>query len=160
MSMISSLKGAFKAAIRTGKIKQVSQSLEDTILTPHMFGADLESFTTTAIRPDITIIDTTSHEVFLVEVSVPFDGHIDRCYTEKFDKYIPLSFEINNLGFFCRIVVIVIGSLGSVHKRVIPGFKLIGIPHQTKKWLARYLSVSAAIGSFRTWQRRCKDMNV
>ena len=108
--------------------------IKDTVVRPHLFGTTSQSsFLASATRPDITIIDTLKKEVFIVEISVPFDGHIDRCYVEKFDKYMPLANEINNMGFYCRIVIIIIGSLGSVHNRVVPGFKLIGIlPNRAK----------------------------
>jgi hypothetical protein len=118
------------------------------------------AFTTTASRPDITIIHTNKREAFLVEFAVPFDAFNDRCHAEKFAKYMPLCIEINSLGYFCRVVVVVIGSLGTVHKKVVPGFQLLGISRSTSKWLAKYLSVSAAIGSHRVWQLRCNDMKV
>jgi hypothetical protein len=126
------------------------QILKDTCLTPQLFDSGDASFVTNAIRPDITLINRIDHEVFIIEVAVPFDAHIDVCYATKFEKYMPLCLEINSIVFFCRIVVFVFGSLGHVHSKVVPGMKILGIPAYTGKWLARYLSVSAAIGSFRT----------
>eukprot|EP00745_Piridium_sociabile_P024546 TRINITY_DN38897_c0_g1_i6.p1 TRINITY_DN38897_c0_g1~~TRINITY_DN38897_c0_g1_i6.p1 ORF type:complete len:597 (-),score=89.74 TRINITY_DN38897_c0_g1_i6:48-1838(-) len=121
---------------------------------------NMESFETSAVRPDITVIDRENHEVTLVEVAVPFDSHIDSCFSGKFQKYMPLCLQINDLGYYCKIIVIIVGSLGTVHKKVVPGLRLLGLPRQSTKWLAKYLSVSAALGSFRTWQRRCRDLEV
>jgi hypothetical protein len=101
--------------------------INDTCLTPHMFDADTTNFLTSAKRPDITIINRSTREVFLVAIAVPFDAFIDTCYITKFDKYMPLCLEINSLGYTCRTVVLIFGSLGNVPQKVIPGLKLIGV---------------------------------
>lgn len=134
--------------------------IKDRILSPDMFEAEARAFQTRANRPDVTVIDSDKREVFLVEFAVPFDAFIDRCYTGKFDKYMPLCIEINNLGYFCRVVVVVIGSLGMVHKKVVPGFQLLGMSRSTSKWLAKFLSVSSVIGSHKVWQLRYNDINL
>ena len=134
--------------------------IKDTPLTPRMFGVDSDAFASTASRPDIAVIDYDSREALLVEVAVPFDAFIDLSYSAKFDKYLPLCMEIGSFGFSCRIVVLIFGSLGNVHRRVLPGLRLIGVPACSARWLAKYLSISAIIGSFRVWQKRCADLNV
>jgi hypothetical protein len=134
--------------------------IKDTCLTPRLFGRDSDAFVTNAIRPDISIINHTNREVILVEVAVPFDAFIDICYSTKFDKYLPLCLEINSLGYACRTVVVIIGSLGNVHMKVVPGLRILGMPSYSAKWLAKYLSVSAMIGSSRVWQKRCGDLRV
>ena len=134
--------------------------IKDTCLTPSLFGSDAEAFRTTATRPDITIINQSSREVFLVEIAVPFDAFIDVCYASKFDKYLPLCLEINAFGYACRTLVLIIGSLGNVHRRVVSGLKLAGMCNRSARWLAKYLSVSVMIGSSRVWQKRCSDLQV
>ena len=62
-------------------------------------------------------------EVALTEISVPFDAHLDICYKNKFNKYFPLSVEINALGYRTQIIVLVIGALGNVHKKFLSGLK-------------------------------------
>lgn len=139
---------------------QSVQVLKDTCLSPRVFGADLGSFATAARRPDITVIDHTVRQVFIVEVAVPFDAFVNRCYTAKFDKYMPLCMEISAFGYACRTVVLVVGSLGGIHNRVVTGLKILGMNASTAKWLAGYLSVGAIIGSHRVWQKRCSDLQV
>ena len=135
--------------------------IKDTCLSPSLFGSEPDTaFTTRAVRPDLVIIDRTNSEVFLVEVAVPFDAFVDISFTSKFDKYMQLCLEINALGFSCRTVVLIIGSLGSVHRRVVPGLKMLGLPTYTAKWLAKYLSIGVMIGSHRVWQKRCGDLHV
>ena len=57
-------------------------------------------------------------------------------------------------GFNTKVIVLVIGSLGSVHRRVVPGLRMLGLSQRQSKGLARYLSVSVMIGSRRVWARR------
>ena len=114
-----------------------------------MFDVEVDPLANLPSRPDIPIINKSNREVFLVEVAVPFDDHIDQCCAGKVQKYTPLCLEIKNFGFICRIVVVVSGSLGTAHSRVVSGFRLLGIPRYSTKWLARQLSASAATSSFR-----------
>lgn len=131
--------------------------LKDTVLRHIVFTPDVHTqFQTNSTRPDITIIDRESKTVKVIEISTPFDGHIDACYATKFNKYFPLSQEINSLGFRSEIIVLVIGSLGNVHSRFPSGLKRIGFNNSEATFLAKYLSISAIIGSFRVWKARCK----
>ena len=101
--------------------------------------------------PDIVFINHSEKLVRIIEVSVPFDAFVDQCYNEKLEKYFPLSQEINGLGYRTEIIVFIIGSLGSVHKRFAPGLKIIGFPRREVKFLPQYLSVSALVGSYNAW---------
>ena len=129
---------------------------KDRVVTPQLFQSDT-TFSSTATRPDITIINEEDREVLLAEIAVPFDAFIDICYSKKFEKDIELCHEITTLGYHCRVIVIVIGSLGTVHGRVVSGLHLLGIPRYASRWLARYLSISSILGSLAVWQRRCSD---
>ena len=102
------------------------------------------------------VIDRETGACTIVEVSVPFDAFVDDCYQGKFDKYLPLCEEIQNIGFSCKICVLVVGALGSVHKRVVSGLQMTGIAKFRAKSIARYMSVSTMIGSFIIWKQRCK----
>ena len=131
--------------------------IKDTVLRPALF--DINNFTrfiTQHTRPDITLIDYELKEVKLIEFSVPFDGFIDICYNNKFNKYFPLCQEINALGFKTEIIVLIIGSLGNIHYRFTSGLMKLGSSNSDAKKLSRYLSISAIIGSFIVWKLRCK----
>ena len=105
-------------------------------------------------KPDILIVNNSKKRVYIIEVSHPFDVFIETCYQSKFAKYMPLSLAIQDAGYRCTIIVLIIGSLGHVHKRFVPGLKMIGLKQQKAKAIAKYLSVSAMIGSYRVWRRR------
>ena len=130
--------------------------IKDKTLTPSDFNDSSESFITTHRRPDITVIDTETRQVFLVEIAVPFDTFIGETYQNKFEKYLPLSREINQFGYQTKIIVLIIGSLGNVHKNFVSGLNKININRVIAKSLARYCSISAIIGSSKAWETRCR----
>ena len=61
-----------------GKIpsQQHTTIIKDKILSPTDFNDNSDSFITTNRRPDITIIDSDTRQVFLVEIALPFDTFI------------------------------------------------------------------------------------
>ena len=130
---------------------------KEKLLTPSLFMYD-ESFRfiSNAIKPDIVTIDYDLKEVKIIEISTPFDAFIDTTYQSKFDKYFPLTLEISNFGFTAEIIVLIVGSCGTVHKHFVSGLKKCDIPNHDAKFLARYCSISSIIGSYRAWKRRCK----
>ena len=142
-----------------GKIKPTPNVtvIKDGILTPSVFqDTNQNSFVTTHRRPDITIIDRESGEVKFIEISVPFDIHIQETYQAKFDKYYPLCLEVNQLGFKSKVIVLIIGSLGHVHSKFMSGLINIGINKKEAKMMAKFCSISAAIGSSKVWKTRCR----
>ena len=92
-----------------------------------------------------------------MEVAVPFDPFAQVCYQTKFDKYLPLCQRIQDLDFQCTIIILIVGSLGSIHSRFVSGLRLAGIPVRRGRAIAKYCSVSAMIGSRLAWKRRCKE---
>lgn len=103
-------------------------------------------------KPDVLAIDRNNEAAYIIEVSHPYDAFIDTCYHSKFEKYLPLCNALNSIGFYTKTVVLIISSSGLVHKKFIPGLKILNI--QNSRSIAKYLSVSAMIGSFRIWKKR------
>ena len=94
--------------------------------------------------------------LYIVEIAVPFDIHIQETYQAKFEKYYPLCIEVNNLGFKTKVIVLIIGSLGHVHCKFVSGLINIGINKKEAKMLAKFCSISAVIGSSKVWKTRCR----
>ncbi len=135
-------------------IYQECELLKNKMITNNLFhGAD-SPFDITNNKPDIVIIDHATRTSYVIEISNPYDSFLDICYNSKFIKYMPLCLEIQNTGYQCTIIVLIIGSLGHVHKRYVSGLKKLGIPQFRAKAIAKYLSISTMIGSFRVWRRR------
>ena len=68
-----------------------------------MFESEQESFVHPNTRPDIVIINRDEKEVTIIEISTPFDSFLDTCYNSNFNRYFPLSMELNDLGFSTNI---------------------------------------------------------
>ena len=136
-----------------------SEVFKDKVLKPSMFDSQLDSFNHIHKRPDIVLIDKVQRLVLITEVSVPYDCHISKCFQSKFDKYFPLAQEINNLGFRTEIIVLLIGSMGSIHTKFINGLMKNNLNRTESNCLARYCSISACIGSFRVWKKKCSFLD-
>ena len=131
----------------------------DRIITPEMLGESNTTFVELEhTRPDICVINHEDNSSLIIEVAIPFDAFINECYQHKFNQYLPLCQRMNDFGYSCRVIVLIIGSLGSVHKRFHGGLKLAGISSVRSKAIARYCSVSAMIGSHIIWKQRCRSM--
>jgi len=108
-------------------------------------------------KPDLLAIDHRNRHVFIVEVSSPFDAFVNQCYQTKFDYYCPSSELINvytQFNYTNQNNSYHYGVSGCVHNKVTTGLKMLGISTQRSKAVAKYLSLSAAIGSKLIWQMR------
>ena len=134
---------------------------KDSVLTPQVIDpvSELRSFQHRHVRPDIVVIDRESKSVIITEIAVPFDAFLPVTYDSKFKKYYPLCSEVGQLGYSATIVVLIIGSLGSVHCKFVPGLMKNNVSKAESKYLAQYCSTSAVIGSHRVWMSRCKRLN-
>ena len=136
------------------------QILCDKVIKPTMFGSDVDTFEFTHTRPDIVVIDNSNRAVTINEIAIPYDCHIHDCFKTKYDKYTPLAQAIGSLGYDVQTVILLIGSMGSVHNKFLKGLMKNNLNMHEAKYLARYCSVSAQIGSFRIWKKRCSHLDV
>ena len=109
----------------------------------------------TANTPDVFVVNETLREVFILEVGCTFDSSLEEAFLTKMLKYQQLVQTISQLGYSCKLLVFIFGSLGHVHKLVVRGLQMAGLSKKRAKQLARYCSVSAIIGSRSIWRRRC-----
>ena len=109
----------------------------------------------TANTPDIVVVDEDSREVTILEVACTFDHSLEEAFLTKALKYQRLKDAILQLGYKCKLLVFVFGSLGNVHKSVVRGLQIAGMPKPRAKALAKFCSVSAIIGSRHIWRKRC-----
>ena len=90
-----------------------------------------------------------------MEVGCAFDYSLEEAFFTKVVKYQSLKDAIIQLGYKCKLLVFIFGSLGNVHRLVIRGMQMAGIPKRKAKPLAKFCSISAIIGSRHIWRRRC-----
>ena len=74
----------------------------------------------------------------------------------QIQQIIELCNKCNELGYHTRIIVFIIGSLGPVHNKFVNGLKVIGLTTSKAKAIAKYVSVSAQIGSYLCWSSRIR----
>lgn len=108
-----------------------------------------------ANTPDVVVVNEHRREVFVLEVGCTFDHSLEEAFLTKIMKYQQLVQTISQLGYRCQLLVFIFGSLGHVHKLVVRGLQMAGLPKRRAKQLARYCSISTIIGSRSIWRRRC-----
>ena len=105
--------------------------------------------------PDIVVVDDLLKTIVILEVGCCFDMYMDLCFSEKMLKYQPLTHALTVGGYSTKLVVLIYGSLGHVHRLCVRGLQIAGLNKKNSKQIAKYCSVSAIIGSLHIWRRRC-----
>ena len=108
-----------------------------------------------ANTPDVVLVDEINRELLILEIGCTFDYSLEEAFSTKMLKYLQLTQTISQLGYKCKLLVFIFGSLGHVHKLVVRGLQMAGLSKRRAKQLAKYCSVSAIIGSRSIWRRRC-----
>ena len=128
-------------------------------VSPDMFilcNNEVDTFTHfTANTPDVLVVNEEKREITILEVGCTFDYSLKEAFLTKVSKYQLLKNEIEQLGYNCKLLVFIFGSLGHVHRLVIRGLQTAGIPKPKAKALAKFCSISVLIGSRHLWRRRC-----
>ena len=107
----------------------IKTELEKNITTEycqlfHDQHVDLDGFNGTEIRcnkPHVCIMDNANGRAFIVEIANPFYHFIDMCYQQTFEKYMPLCLALISAGVHTKIILLIIVSLGVVHRKFISG---------------------------------------
>ncbi len=97
----------------------------------------------TANTPNVVVVIENHKEVFILEVGCTFDYSLEEAFLTKVLKYQQMEQTILQLGYKCKLLIFIFGSLGHVHKLVVRGLQMAGLSKRRAKQLARYCSVSA-----------------
>lgn len=89
-----------------------------------MFSAVIRDFPNT---PDIVVVNEVLKNILIMEVGCCFDSYMDLCYSEKMLKYQPLVNALKVCGYNTKLVVLIYGSLGHVHKLCVRGLQIAGL---------------------------------
>ena len=122
---------------------------------PEWFNSSDAVFCNIPNTPDVVFVDNNRKQVMVLEIGCVYDGYMDMTFNDKMTKYQPLLTKITSLRYSCRLIVLIFGSLGHVHRLTMSGLRLAGLTKGKSKQLARFCSVSAVIGSLAVWRRRC-----
>ena len=72
---------------------------------------------------------------------------MEQAFGDTLLKYQPLVSSLDSLGYRCKLVALIVGRLGHVHRLTVCGLQIAGLPKTKEKQLAWYCSVSAVMGS-------------
>ena len=109
-------------------------------------------------KPDITMVDLINKTCTFVEVTVCYDLYFDQAFDGKNARYTPLCNILNANGFDTKLIVLCLGSLGSIRKDVWSALRCFKPKKQELKRLLKWCSISCIIGSNYTWRHRVKKL--
>ena len=72
-------------------------------------------------------------KVFILQVGCTFDYSLEEAFLTKVLKYQQLVQTISQLGYRCKLLVFIFGSLGHVHKLVVRGLQMAGLSKRRAK---------------------------
>ena len=78
--------------------------------------------------------------MLILEVGCTFDHSLEEAFSTKILKYQQLEQAISQLGYRCKLLVFIFGSLGHAHKFVVRGLQMAGLSKIRAKQLAKYCS--------------------
>ena len=124
-------------------------------IMPEWFNSSIDVMCNIPNTPDVVFLNRERREVLLLEIGCVFDLYMEMAFNDKILKYQPILEILRDLGYQCKLIVFIFGSLGHVHNRVFSGLRLAGLSSRKSKQLAKFCSISAVIGSLAVWRRRC-----
>ena len=79
--------------------------------------------------PDIVLTLKDEKKTFIVDFAVPLPTNIEKTYSEKINKYLPLSDEIRQMWNMESVVIapIVVGSTGEIPKTIKKSLDILGL---------------------------------
>lgn len=108
----------------------------------------------TSLRPDLVMWSEACKTVFLVELTVPWEGGVEAAYERKRAKYSDLATECREAGWkavICPVEVGCRGFVGSSSARLLRDMGCSGARHRKAM---KELAEEAEKGSFWLWLRR------
>ena len=85
-----------------------------------------------ARRPDFVVVDKKRRTCKMIDFAVPGDSKIEDKEKEKKEKYQDLRRELHKIwNMRVKIIPLVLGSLGAIHKQFGNRFKEIGVAAET-----------------------------
>ena len=72
----------------------------------------------TRLRPDIVIHSASTHQLIMVELTVPYESRIEEALICKREKYMNLTKELENAGYKAVVIPAEVGAIGFVGSSV------------------------------------------
>uniref|UniRef100_A0A3B1JD36 Reverse transcriptase domain-containing protein n=1 Tax=Astyanax mexicanus TaxID=7994 RepID=A0A3B1JD36_ASTMX len=113
---------------------------------------------TTSLRPDLVLWSTAQKSVFIVELTVPWEGAVGEAYERKRLKYSDLKADAEQRGWRAQVLPIEVGCRGFVATSTTKLLKVMGVRGQAFQQAAKAISGAAERSSNWIWMKR-KDCN-
>ena len=111
-------------------------------------------------RPDIVIINESSREVVVLELTCPWDDNISRSHTYKEGKYAPLIADLSQRyrAYLFSIEISVRGQVSGENKKRLKAFtyRVCSDPKPTFKSIVPIMSKTALLSSFSIFSARAE----
>jgi len=98
-------------------------------------------------NPHIVVVNELSKNVLILEVGCCFDTNMDLCFSENMLKYQSLTNALAVCGHSTKLILLIFGSLGHVHRLCVRGWQIAALSKKTSKQIAKYCCVLVIIGS-------------
>ena len=106
------------------------------------------------LKPDIVI--KQENKLIILDVACPYDLYFAELCEAKINKYRDLQRYLTTNYMECKVDAIIVGSLGTIHKKALKILMDTGMPKGKAKGLLKWKSTSSIIGSRQIWNLRCK----
>ena len=112
-------------------------------IMPEWFNSSFDVFCNIPNTPDVVFLNRDRREVLFLEIGCVFEMYMEIAFNDKIVKYQPILEILRDLGYQCKLIVFIFGSLGHVHNHVFSGLRLAGLSSRKSKQLAKFCSISA-----------------
>ena len=101
------------------------------------------------LKPDI--VPRHENEVTNIDVACPYDLYIENLYQAKLNNYYCIRDLLKQSGLKCAIDAIIVGSLGTVHKKTLNVLSKAGMNKRQAKEPVKWCSTSCIVASRKIW---------
>ena len=72
----------------------------------------------TRLRPDIVIHSSSTQQIIMVELTVPYESRMEEAHTYKMEKYLNLTKELRDAGYKAVVMPVEVGARGFIGSSV------------------------------------------
>lgn len=87
----------------------------------------------TTLQPDSVLMSESTEQVVLLELTVPWEGHLEEAFEQKLSKYAEMVNSFQWAGWRARCLEVEVGCRGFVARSLIRAFSQLGIEGERKR---------------------------
>ncbi len=108
----------------------------------------------TTLRPDILLVSEEMKNIILMELTVPWEDHLDEAHERKRTKYEELVIDCRKQGWKARCMLIEVGCRGFVGQSLYKTLSVLGITGAERRRAMKNITEEAEKASRWLWIRR------